>query len=165
MAIQSQTDGRRPRPRDGAAEGRGTKTPGHTLLELLVVLVLLGVGAAATVPSVRRFADEAAVAEAREQAVRALFRGRSAAVENGRSVVTILASPPSVRVTAGGAVVHDVRLGDSRTQLLLSRRRDSLTLRFDALGIGRFTSATIAFRRGEADAALVLSSYGRVRRR
>ena len=44
-------------------------------------------------------------------------------------------------------------------------RRDTLVLAFDALGLGRVASATIVFRRGAAERALVVSGYGRVRRR
>ncbi|NNF14300.1 MAG: prepilin-type N-terminal cleavage/methylation domain-containing protein [Gemmatimonadetes bacterium] len=145
--------------------GPAERAVGYTLLELVAVLTLLAVGAAAAVPSVRRFADEASVMAARERVTRTLLRGRTAAVQVGGSVVTIVASPATARVSAAGTVLHEVPLGDRRTTVHLPSGRDSLTLRFDALGLGRFTSATIALRRGEADAALVLSSYGRVRRR
>ena len=37
-------------------------------------------------------------------------------------------------------------------------------IRFDALGLGQVASETLRFRRGGAEAGLVLSSYGRVRR-
>ncbi len=138
---------------------------GYSLVELIAVLALLAVGVATAVPSVRRFADEAAVAAARERVARGLLRARTSAVQSGGSVVTIVADPPTLRVVAAGVVVHQAPLADGPTAVELTGGRDSLDLRFDALGIGRFTSATISLRRGRADAGLVLSSYGRVRRR
>lgn len=138
---------------------------GFSLVELTAVLVLLGVGASALVPTARRFADEAWVASARETVVRGLVRGRASAVAGGGSVVTVGARPPRIRVVSSGATVYEAPLGDGRTRVELGRGRDSLVLRYDGLGVGRFTSATLLLLRGEADAALVLSSYGRVRRR
>ena len=37
-------------------------------------------------------------------------------------------------------------------------------VRFDGLGLGQVASTTVRFRRGDAEAGLTLSSYGRVRR-
>lgn len=138
---------------------------GFTLAELVTVLLLLGVGASALVPTARRLSDEAWVAAAREIVVRGLSRGRAVAVAGGGSVVTVTRRPPGVRVESGGAVVYAASLGDGRTTVELGGSRDSLVLRYDGLGVGRFTSATVLVRRGDADAGLVLSSYGRVRRR
>lgn len=138
---------------------------GYTLFELMVVFALIAVGVSALVPAARRFADGVHVLEAREAVARGLLRGRAAGVSAGGSVVTVTTAPARIRVAAGGSTVYDAPVGDGRTDLVLARSRDSLVLRFDGLGIGRFTSATLSIRRGEASAGLVLSSYGRVRRR
>lgn len=139
---------------------------GYTLLEILAVLTLLAVGASAIAPTARRLGDRAAVVSAREEIVRALARARSSAVAAGGSSVTIVTRPPSIRVEAGADVVRRLPIGyDSGVSLELTAGRDSTTLRFDRLGIGRFANGTVRVRRGEAVAGLVVSSYGRVRRR
>lgn len=139
---------------------------GYTLVELLAVLTLLAVGASAIAPTARRLGDRAAVVSAREEIVRAVATARSSAVAAGGSSVTIVTRPPSVRVEAGAAVVRRLPIGyDSGISLELTADRDSTTLRFDRLGIGRFANGTVRVRRGEAVAGLVVSSYGRVRRR
>lgn len=152
--------------RPSAAEAfTPTLGAGYTLVELVAVLTILAVGVSSAAPTARRLADDARVSAARETVARGFIRGRAAAVGAGGSVVTVVARPARIRVEAGGATVYDMPLGDERTTVELTRGRDSLSLRFDALGIGRFTSATVVLRRGDADAGLVLSSYGRIRRR
>lgn len=48
--------------------------------------------------------------------------------------------------------------------MTLSGQRAEAELRFDALGIGRIASQTIRLSRGDEDAVLVVSSYGRLAR-
>ncbi len=134
-------------------------------MEVAAVLAVLAVASWAAVAPARSVADATRLFSAREIVVRGIARGRMAAVAAGGGTVTVLTEPPRIRVTAGGGVVHDALIGDGRTSLLLSGARDSLSLRFDGLGIGRFASASIGLRRGERDVGVVLSSYGRVRRR
>lgn len=139
---------------------------GYTLVELVAVLALLAVGASAFAPTARRLGDRAAVVSAREEIVRALARARSSAVGAGGSSVTIFARPASIRVDAGGVVVRRVPIGhESGVSVELTAGRDSTVLRFDRLGLGRFANGTVRIRRGGAVAGLVVSSYGRVRRR
>lgn len=138
---------------------------GFTLVELVTVLALVGAGAWAAVPSARRLVETAWLLTAREAVVRGIARGRVAAVTEGGAVVTVTRSPPRIGVVAGGVVLHDAPIGDGRTVVVLTGGADSLSLRFDALGIGRFASASVGLRRGDAEGGLVLSSYGRVRRR
>lgn len=139
---------------------------GYTLIELAAVLTLLAVGASAFAPTARRLGDRAAVVSAREEVVRALARARASAVMAGGSSVTLVARPPAVRIEAGGTIVRDVPIGQLHgVTVELTAGRDSTTLSFDRLGIGRFANGTITVRRGGAAAGLVVSSYGRVRRR
>lgn len=140
-------------------------SPGYTLVELVSVLVLLAVGASAFAPTARRFAERATVLSAREEVVRSLGRARAAAVSYGGASVTIRARPPSVRISAGGRVMRDVAIGDGHLEMELSGGGDSTTLRFGPLGIGRFSNGSVTLRRGGVEAGLVVSSYGRVRRR
>lgn len=140
---------------------------GQTLVELATVLVLVAVGASTLAPTARRLGERAAVLSAREEVVRAVARGRAAAVSRGGATVTVVADPPEVRIDVGGAVVRTVPLdgGSRQVRVRLTGGRDSLSLRFDRLGIGRFANGTVTLQRGETTARLVISSYGRVRRR
>ena len=139
---------------------------GHTLVELVTVVLLLAVGASLFAPAARRLGDRASVVAAREEVVAAFARGRAAAMTRGGSSVTVLKSPPSVRIDAGGGVVRTVLLGggDPRVEVGLTGGQDSLTFRFDRLGIGRFANGSVMLLRGEATGGVVVSSYGRVRR-
>lgn len=138
---------------------------GFTLVELVTVLALLAVGASAVAPTARRLAHLSAVVTAREEIVRELARGRAAAVAAGGSVVTLHARPARVRVVIAGGTMREVPLVASGVAVRLTGGRDSLVFRYDRLGVGRFASASITLRRGDARAGLVVSSYGRVRRR
>lgn len=143
---------------------RRDRTPGYTLVELASVLVLLAVTASAFAPGARRLVDRAAVVSGREEVVRALTRARAAAVSSGGSSVTVIARPPVVRISEGSVPVRVVPLGDDRLTVRLTGSRDSTTFVFDALGIGRFANGTVVLQRGDAEAGLTVSSYGRVRR-
>ena len=140
---------------------------GHTLVELVTVLLLLAVGASLLAPAARRLGDRASVVAAREEVVRAIARARAEAVARGGASATVLTTPPSVRIDADGDVVRTVLLGGGApgVEVRLTGRRDSLSFRFDRLGIGRFASGSVTLRRGQASKGVVLSSYGRVRRR
>lgn len=139
---------------------------GYTLIELVAVLTLFAVGASAFAPTARRLGDRAAVVSVREEIVRALARARSAAVASGGGSITLVARPPSVRIETGSVVLRRLPIAyDAGVTIELNAGRDSTTLRFDRLGIGRFANGTVTIRRGEAVASLVVSSYGRVRRR
>lgn len=138
---------------------------GFTLVELATVLALLAVGASAIAPTARRLAHRASVVQAREEVVRALARGRAGAVVSGGSVVTVHARPPRVRIVTADWGMREVTLGGQDLRVMLTGGRDSLTFRYDRLGVGRFASGSITLGRGDARAGLVVSSYGRVRRR
>ncbi|MDX1494330.1 MAG: prepilin-type N-terminal cleavage/methylation domain-containing protein [Longimicrobiales bacterium] len=141
------------------------KNRGFTLVELVVILALLAVGASAVAPTARRLADRSAVVAAREEIVRALARGRAEAVASGGSVVTVHAQPPRIRVLTSGWTMREVPLQYPGLRVRLTGGRDSITFRYDRLGVGRFASGSVRLDRGEARAGLVVSSYGRIRRR
>ncbi|MDH3271413.1 MAG: prepilin-type N-terminal cleavage/methylation domain-containing protein [Gemmatimonadota bacterium] len=139
---------------------------GFTVTELAAVLAIMAVGASALAPTARRLADRAAVVAARETIVRSLVRARARAMASGGATVTVATSPPTVRIEADGGVVHSSAVApEGEVTISLVGGRDSTTFRFDRLGIGRFASGTIVARRGDARATLVVSSYGRIRRR
>jgi len=130
------------------------------------VLVLLAVGISAGVPTARRFADRAAVVAAREELIGAIGDTRAMAVSAGGSVVVLRESPATARIEAIGrpTLVRSLEPLEG-VAVDLRARGDSVVLRFDALGIGRFASRTISVSRGSVTRTIVVSSYGRVRRR
>ena len=137
---------------------------GYTIVEAVTVLTLLGVGASTVAPTARRLADRAAVVSAREGVVATLLRARTAALASGGARVTFVTAPPAVLVESGGAPRHRYVPPDG-VGFRLGAGRDSTVIRFDALGLGRFANETIELARNDARAGVVVSSYGRVRRR
>jgi Tfp pilus assembly protein FimT len=139
---------------------------GHTLIELTFVLLLVGVATASAAPSARRLRDRTAVVGAREAVVGLLAEARLAAIETGSASVRIAADPWRAEAVSGGATLRRVALGvDFGVTLELGGARTDVELSYDALGLGRVASQTVVFRRGGAATELVVSGYGRVRRR
>ena len=139
---------------------------GYTLLELLTVLTLLAVTASAIAPTARRLGDVAAVTVAREELIAVIVEARASAMSRGASSVTVGTRPPRARIASRGVTLRSMALGEAGgVSVEVGGERDSTTLRFDALGLGRFVSQTISFARGQASTSVVISSYGRVRRR
>lgn len=140
---------------------------GTTLMELAVTLAVLAAVMALATPRLAELGDRVEVRAVREQLVGLVAQTRAAAVAMGGAALVLEAEPPVAFLVAGDSVRRVVRLGsgDPPPELLLPSRRPSVTLPFDALGLGRFVSGTIAVRRGAAEAAIVVSAYGRVRRR
>jgi len=139
---------------------------GHTLLELVTVLTLFGVTASAVAPTTRRMRDRAAVSAAREALVGLLAEARAHAMRAGGASVTISAGPWRAVAATPDTLLRAVELErDLQVAVDLGAGRTSAVLRYDGLGLGRVASQTIEFSRGDATAALVVSSFGRVRRR
>lgn len=139
---------------------------GTTLLELLTVLTLVAIVIGVAGPSARRLRDRIAVITTREAVVGLISEARVLAVAHGGATVHIGRVPPSGAVVVDGVVVRT--LGEPvppSVEFDLGRGRDSLRVRFDALGIGRVASATVSVRAGRDTRAVVISSFGRVRRR
>jgi len=139
---------------------------GHTIVELLFVLTLMGATAASLAPTAGRYLERASVVSAREALVGVLAEARLAAMESGNATVRISANPWTAAATVGDSTVRALALGEEYGVVLsLGGGRSEAEIRFDALGLGRVASQTIGFSRGDASAELVVSSYGRVRRR
>jgi hypothetical protein len=138
---------------------------GHTLIELLLVLTLLGASSASLAPTARRYRDRSSVVAAREAVVGLLSEARLGAMEAGSGRLTLSADPPVARVVLDDATVRMVDLGaEFGVTLVLGGGRVEVDLVFDALGLGRMAAQTLGVRRGDASAGLVVSAYGRVRR-
>jgi type II secretory pathway pseudopilin PulG len=139
---------------------------GHTLIELLLVLTLLGASTASLAPTARRYRDRSSVVAAREAIVGLLSEARLAAMEAGGSRVTLVGDPSAVGVVVGDSTVRAVDLrGEYQVRLELAGGRTDAEVAFDALGLGRMAAQTIGVRRGDASAEIIVSAYGRVRRR
>jgi prepilin-type N-terminal cleavage/methylation domain-containing protein len=139
---------------------------GYTLVELVFVLLLVGVATASAAPAARRQLDRAMVLGAREALVGLLAEARLAAVGSGGASVRVSATARTAEVLVGGVRRRSVLLGtDFGVTLTLSGSATEAELSYDALGLGRVASQTIGFRRGDQVAELVVSAYGRVRRR
>jgi len=139
---------------------------GFTLLELVVVLTLLGLSMAGLLPAAKRQLDRLAVLGAREEVAGLLHRTRGEAVARGEAELVLTSVPPRVELIAKTDTLARTKLGESYgVSLGLSRDRSEARLRFGPLGLGLVASQTLRFRRGDAEALLVISSFGRVVRR
>ncbi|KPJ83574.1 MAG: hypothetical protein AMS19_03900 [Gemmatimonas sp. SG8_23] len=153
------------------APGRGPHRvfmrTGTTLLELLTAVVLLGVLSGLAVPALTRHRDRAVVLVARERVVGLIGAARRLGYERGSATLRFEAVDARAILFSGADTLQDVRLGPGLDgpAMRLGNDREELELNFDGLGLGRFASTTIRLRRGDEQAAVVVSSYGRVRRR
>lgn len=139
---------------------------GHTLVELLFVLFLTGVTAASIAPAARRQRDRASVVGAREAVVGLLAEARLAAIESGSARVRITASPATAEaLERGGSLRTTALAAEFGVTVSLSGAASQADLDYDELGLGKMASQTIVFRRGREATELVVSAYGRVRRR
>jgi len=139
---------------------------GHTLVELVFVLLLTGVAVSTVAPAARRQGDRTAVIAARESVVGLLAEARAAAMERGGARVRLVVDPALAELYVGGALARTSRLGaELGVAMFLGGTTPETELAYDALGLGRVASQTIVFRRGGESAELVVSAYGRVRRR
>ena len=140
---------------------------GLTVVELLLALTLLSLGVASLLPLARHQRDRLAVAGAREAVAGVIARGRAEARRRGGATVVLTAAPPGARVESRDAEIPLLRsdLTSFEVEMDLGDDVREARLRYDALGVGRVASRTVAFRRGRAEVALVVASYGRVSRR
>jgi hypothetical protein len=144
------------------------RAAGVSLAELTLVLCLTAILLALAALPLRRILDRTATAAARDELAAALARTRAAAVGAGGAQLVIQLQEAVYHIErADGVVVepprdltslYDVRLA---TDGSASAR---VAIVFDGLGIGRLASRTIRIRRGDAEAGLTVSAYGRVRR-
>lgn len=137
---------------------------GHTLLELVVVLSLLGLVAAVAVGVGRAQADALAVQVAREEVAGLLREARGAARAHGGARVIWEAGGPVTLRVAEDSVLRRYHPGVHGVEVRSGGARDGGELVYGPLGLGRAASLTLEFRRGRAARSLVVSSYGRVRR-
>ena len=150
------------------APGQSAQPRGFTVVEVLVVLGFMGVLLGAGLPRVRDLRDRIAVRSAREATVGLLARTRYHAVLRGGARFHVSGDRSLLTLASSAGVVdrHDLwaLYGVELTVRGASGGSGEIVLRFDPMGLGRFSSRTLELRRGDAVARLILSSYGRVRR-
>lgn len=139
---------------------------GFTVLEVIIVLALIGVGSALSFPMGRRALDAWAVRTVRDAGISAIHRARVEARRRGGVTLEFRADSGRAELRAGDSLLWRwTDPADAGVELVLARDRQVDVLEFDARGLGRVTSRTLRFTRGEASRALVVSSRGRVTRR
>lgn len=135
---------------------------GFSLVELLVVAALVALLATIVLPPMARWRDALAVRAARDELAAALALTRITAAAAGGAALAVDPVAARYRVVTSGAAGDPVSLAE-RYGISVDGDR-AFELRYDALGIGRLASRTVTIRRGSAEAGLVVSAYGRVRR-
>jgi prepilin-type N-terminal cleavage/methylation domain-containing protein len=142
-----------------------TKRTGYTLIELAAVLVLAGLIAGTALPTMGRARDQVAVRGARAELAAALAATRATAISAGGAtlVIDVPTGTAWIQAQDGSRVHHTVHLPARYGVTLHTRTGAALALRFDGLGIGRMTNATVQLRRGSAEASFIVSAYGRLR--
>ncbi len=139
---------------------------GYTLIELVLVTLLLGVTGLTVLPAAHRLRDRMAVVGAREAVAGLFARARIDALALGGATVRVRSDPWRAWAEAGDSLLGSVDLArDFSVRVSIGRGRSSADVHYDALGVGQVASETLTFLRGDERTALVVSGYGRVRRR
>lgn len=134
-----------------------------TLIEVLLILALIAILTAITVPRSARQLDRIRVRGAATEAVTALAAARHAAIRRDRRTAVSFDRVHSRIVVHAD---HDTLLTRdlARThQVSFTTTRDSLAYRSDGLGYGA-ANLTMILTRGTAAETVVVSRLGRVRR-
>ncbi len=141
--------------------------PGISLVELIAALACAAVVLTVAVPRLGRTRDARAAVAARDATAALIARARALAVAHGSSAValdphTAIVSLEAPAGTTRGADLH-LAAGFGVT-LAVDHATGPTRLDFDGLGSGRLVNRTIRFRRGQEEARLSLSAWGRPRR-
>lgn len=152
-------------PRPAVYRRAMRKRPGHTLLELSIVLMLATLFATLAVPSFLRGRHALAVRAARAELVATIAAARSTAILTGGATAVVDMPGSAIWIEApDGSRIGDAReLGHSHGIELEHSRYSRIDIRYDALGIGRLANTSIRIRRGDVTSTITISAYGRVR--
>lgn len=136
--------------------------PGYTMMELLLVLSITAILAAASLPALLGMRDRITVRLAAADAARTLADARSIALTAAqRTAVRIDARENTLTVVAGADTLRTLHLSEYGVRVRTTR--DSIAFGPTGIGWGAAT-ATITLSRGSASTALAISRLGRVRR-
>ena len=138
--------------------------PAYTIPELLFVVLLIGIALSIAVPRYLHALDVLSVRAARDVVLAAAARTRALAIARGGADLMVDESA-TLDVVTRGVLVDRIDLAQRHgVQLDIehsARRR--VGLHYDALGVGRLAGLTILLTRGDADAGISFSAYGRPR--
>ncbi len=141
---------------------------GASLAELILCLAILSCAAAFATPRLAGARDEYAVRAARDAAAALVDRARLLAQLRGSARVDVDPALSEIRVEApiGSPTSSPLRAAAEWGAALsvAGSRPGTVSLDFDAHGLGHLANRTLQFRRGGREARLTLSTYGRVRR-
>lgn len=140
---------------------------GVTLPELLVVLLLVGMGAPMVLGQARAHGDALAVRAVREEVVALFHRARMEARLRGEARVLILEGEGVFLLASDdpeGGPAARVRPEARGVTLRIRGDRTRAEIRFGPLGLASFAAATLELERGSRQTELVVSGHGRVRR-
>lgn len=127
------------------------------------MLVVLGTGIGIVGPPVKALHERARVDRAVAELRGILFEARRRAVGRGAEV-RLTTDPPRATLLMGDSTVRSIQLSEGPHDVSVDYgRRSTVRLRFDALGIGRFSAASIGFSSGMSSRRVVISAWGRVR--
>ena len=139
---------------------------GFTLIELVVVLSLGAVLAGLGAPLWRGTVDLWAVRSVRDRTLAALHRTRVEARTGGGARLEVDGARGLVQVWSLDSLLWEDRSpSEHGVEISVPGGASTATLTFDALGLGVVASRTLVFRRGDAEARLVVSARGRGTRR
>ncbi len=139
---------------------------GATLPDLATAFLVVGVIAAMGMPVARSWADRTALTWAREEAVALFAQARREAVAHGGAILRFDGSQGTGALVLDGQVMRQVDFREGFGVEVDPGGSDGRAeLQFDHLGLGQVASRTIRFQRGGEVRELLVSSYGRVRRR
>lgn len=140
--------------------------PGHTLIELLIVMAFLAILLAISMPPLTRWRDAAAVHAARDEIAGALAWTRIAATSRNGATLVLDSGTGRFWTRIGEDATGPVTDLAGRYQVAIEAgsATSPALFHYDALGIGRLANRTIRVRRGGAEAGLTVSAYGRFRR-
>lgn len=138
--------------------------PGYSLIELIFVLMLSALLLGIAVAPIRHARNVLSVRAARSDIASLLAVTRSTAIMTGGAVLVVDVAGGAAWMEQGAGVrIGDVQHIAERHGVRLSASSGLLNIRYDALGIGRMSNATLRVNRGSVTGTLTISAYGRVR--
>lgn len=137
---------------------------GHSLIELTFLLMVIALLLGVAVAPIRHTRDVLAVRAARSEIAGLVAVTRSTAIMTGGATLVVDVEAGSAWIEhAAGLRTGDVQHIGARHGVSLTASRPVLSLRYDALGIGRMSNAVVHVRSGSVRGTVTVSAYGRVR--
>jgi hypothetical protein len=141
---------------------------GTALADLIIAMAIIAVMATIAIPRLARARDSFAVLVARDAAASAIDRARTLATARGTARIVLDPAASELRIEApvGAPVRSPLRFRDAFAvdMTVDGQSTGTVSLDFNAMGLGVSANRTVRMRRGAQEARLSLSLYGRVRR-